>query len=205
MMRIGRIMSLFRMCHLQFFENIAIACPWFPLNRYVLIVHPANFETLYSSRNTLVILLVTWMYFPLLCLLPLSELWVIFFGHKTMSLKSTSHKRRISILRSRIHSSCDSVAHLLSAILYTILSGNNLVNTMSNENMERMQQQRRFVRSVLVMISVFIFMNTPFIVTSRINPQEDRLWAHDVSMYLSMISYSINTFTYSVMNKQMRI
>ena len=54
-----------------------------------------------------------------------------------MSLKSTSHKRRISILRSRIHSSCDSVAHLLSAILYTILSGNNLVNTMSNENMER--------------------------------------------------------------------
>ena len=52
--------------------------------------------------------------------------------------------------------------------------------------MERMQQQR-FVRSVLVMISVFIFMNTPFIVTSLIDPQEDRLWAHDVSMYLATI------------------
>ena len=58
---------------------------------------------------------------------------------------------------------------------------------MSNENMERMQQQRRFVRSVLVMISVFIFMNTPFIVTSLIDPQEDRLLAHDVSMYLATI------------------
>lgn len=57
---------------------------------------------------------------------------------------------------------------------------------MSNENMERMQQQR-FVRSVLVMISVFIFMNTPSIVTSLIDPQEDRLWAHDVSMYLATI------------------
>ena len=72
---------------------------------------------------------------------------------------------------------------------------------MSNENMERMQQQRRFVRSVLVMISVFIFMNTPFIVTSRIDPQEDRLWAHDVSMYLGLISYSINTLTFSVIDK----
>ena len=147
-----------------------------------------QFETLYSSRNTLVILLVTWMYSPLLCLLPLSEVRKFggFFWHKTMSLKSTSHKERISILRSRIHNSCFSVAHLLSAILYTILSCNNLVNTMSNENMERMQQQR-FVRSVLVMISVFIFMNTPFIVTSLIDPQEDRLWAHDVSMYLATI------------------
>lgn len=49
------------------------------INRYVLIVHPDYFYTIFSVRNSRIIVAFVWpLYSPLLCALPLLRAWDIY-------------------------------------------------------------------------------------------------------------------------------
>lgn len=179
------------------------------INRYVLIVHPNYFDTIFSVRNTRIILAVAWLYSPVLCALPLTRAWGSYMfdvkrclctplntdtGFRTFSLVSTAIITIVPI----------SFCYL--AILNKVRSSNNRINPLQMENSDRMKNQRQLMRTILVMISIFMIMNTPFIVTFLLDPNQEKFsfWIHSVSLYLGLFSYTTNTLTYTLMNKQIR-
>lgn len=179
------------------------------INRYVLIVHPNYFDTIFSVRNTRIIIAVAWLYSPILCAFPLTRAWGSYMfdvkrclctplntdtGFRTFSLVSTAIITIVPI----------SFCYL--AILNKVRSSNSRINALQMENSDRMKNQRQLMRTILVMISIFMIMNTPFIVTFLLDPNQEKFsfWIHSLSLYLGLFSYSTNTLTYTLMNKQIR-
>lgn len=179
------------------------------INRYVLIVHPSHFGTIFTTRNSCIILAVIWLYSPSLCALPLTQAWGSFVFDEDMCLCTpfvTDNGFRTYGLVSTALITVLPISFCYLAILNKIRTSTNRIIGTQIENTERVKQQRQLIWTILVMISVFILMNIPFIFTVFLDPGHEKLslWVHSLSLYLAGFSYTMNTLTYTLLNKQIR-
>lgn len=180
------------------------------INRYVLIVHPSHYDSIFTIRNTRIILAVIWLYSPTLCALPLTRAWGNFVFNEDMCLCTpfvTDNWFRTYSLVSTAMMTVVPISLCYLAILNKVRTSNNRITGRTQiENTERIKQQKQLMRTILVMISVFILMNIPFIITVLLDPGHEKfsLWVHFLSLYLAGFSYTTNTLTYALMNRQIR-
>lgn len=179
------------------------------INRYVLICHSSYYDTVFTITNTKIILLITWLFPPIVYLFPLTATWgsfmydekkclcrplITYVAFRTYSLVSTTLIPFLPI----------SFCYL--AILNKVRTSYKRITSLQIENSDRMKNQRQLIKIVLMIISIFVLINTPFTITVLLDPDQEKIspWIHSVSLYLSGISYMTNTVIYSILNKQIR-
>lgn len=144
------------------------------INRYVLIVHPSHYDSIFTIRNTRIILAVIWLYSPTLCALPLTRAWGNFVFNEDMCICTpfvTDNGFRTYSLVSTAMMTVVPISLCYLAILNKVRTSNNRITGRTQiENTERIKQQKQLMRTILVMISVFILMNIPFIITVLLDP-----------------------------------
>ena len=179
------------------------------INRYVFIVHFTHFDAIFSPRKTGIILVVTWLYYPIVFSLPMTEIWgrYDFVANRELCTPFTSNDGfRIYVLVSTVLFTALPIAFCYIAILWKVKKTLNQVNIADREMSRRQRSEKQLVQSVVVMITVYVFLHIPFIVTTLFDPtlRKFSAWIHFFALYLVMLSYWVNTLTYSLMNQQIK-
>lgn len=179
------------------------------INRYVLICHSSYYDTVFTKTNTKIILLITWLFPPIVYLFPLTATWGSFMYDEKKCLCTpliTNVAFRTYSLVSTTLIPFLPISFCYLAILNKVRTSYKRITSLQIENSDRMKNQRQLIKTVLVMISIFVLINTPFTITVLLDPNQEKIspWIHSVSLYLSGISYMTNTVIYSILNKQIR-
>lgn len=179
------------------------------INRYVLICHSSYYDTVFTKTNTKIILLITWLFPPIVYLFPLTATWGSFMYDEKKCLCTpliTNVAFRTYSLVSTTLIPFLPISFCYLAILNKVRTSYKRITSLQIENSDRMKNHRQLIKTVLVMISIFVLINTPFTITVLLDPDQEKIspWIHSVSLYLSGISYMTNTVIYSILNKQIR-
>ena len=179
------------------------------INRYVFIVHFTHFDAIFSRRNTAIIFIVTWLYYPIVFSLPMAEIW----GHYDFVVKrhvctplAANNGFRLFVLFSAFLFTGLPITFCYIAILWKAKKTANRVDTADRCISIRHRRERQLVQSVIAMISVFVLLHIPFLVTNFIDSSMNALdtWIHYSALFLVISSYWANTITYSLMNQQIK-
>ena len=179
------------------------------INRYVFIVHFTHFDAIFSPRKTGIILLISWLYYPIIFSLPMIGIWgrYDFVGNRQVCSPMTSKEGfRLFVLVS-IFITVLPIAFCYFAILWKVKRTTNRVDIVGRDLSTRHQRERQLAFSIILIISIFTALPIPYIVTTVMDPNMIKIsaWIHVVAFNLLMSSFWVNTLTYSLMNQQIKI
>lgn len=147
------------------------------INRYVLIVHPDYFYTIFSVRNSRIIVAFVWP----------------FARHLTRPIQVSELQFCLTAIITIVPISL--LCYL--AIINKVRSSNSRINVLQLENSDRMKNHRQLIRTMLVIISIFMIMNTPFIGTLLLDPNQEKFQLLDsLCVALSWIIQLFNKHPY---------
>lgn len=176
------------------------------LNRYIQIVRFNHYDKIFSTRNTWLMLMFAWLFFPTVLMFPITGAWGNFrfdpLRHICNPLIANKELRKL--LLSLIISVTAPISFCYIGIIWKARSSGKRVNTTLSGDAERMKNERQLIRSVLVLITLSSTMHVPFIVSIEVDPNMNMIspWFHCFSFYLGSSYCLVNGLSESLLNQQ---
>ena len=181
-------------------------------NRYFLIVHFPLYPKIYNSnRNVVIMLIVSWIIYPIIFIFPLTETWGEFtydiHRFACHPLNSTDGLGNF-IIWFVLVTMLPTLAYCYFAIIYKVISNRRRVNANRTNSKEIScnKNEMQLVLTVILILTTFAILYIPFLVLGLLDPHMKKYGVviHVVSIYFGWSHVIVNPLIYSVMNKQIQ-
>lgn len=185
------------------------------LNRYILIVHLDIYHKIFSERrNTVIMIVSSWLVYPILLLFPVTQIWGSFLYDKNRFI---CHPFLIDdgfgrfIIAFALITTIPPLVYSYLAIVYKVWSSRRKINLLqstsnTNESEEREKLRNKndmqLVLTVILILTTFGILYVPFLSMALMDPQMIKfdIILHISSIYIGWLHCVINPIVYSVIN-----
>ncbi|KAK3107666.1 hypothetical protein FSP39_019472 [Pinctada imbricata] len=181
------------------------------VNRYFLIVHYARYQKIYYSRRNIAIMMVTsWMVYPIIFIFPLTETWGHFMYdlHRFACHPMNSHGMGNFIILFVLLTMVPSLGYCYIAIVYKVIKNRRIVNASrtNSKNSGYSKSDMQLVSIVILILTTFTILYIPFLVLGLLDPHMTKygVVVHVISIYFGWSHVIVNPLIYSVMNRQIK-
>lgn len=178
------------------------------LNRYIQIVQFNYYDKMFSTRNTWIMVAFAWLFYPTVLLFPLTGIW----GKFTLDPQRLICSPMISNEEFRLFSLILVIAitapipFCYTGIIRKAISSGKRVNTTQSGNSERRKNEKKLIRSILVLITLSSVIQMPIVVSTKVDPKIELISPlfHCLFFYLGASMSLVNGLTESILNHQIK-